>query len=225
MTNIFGIPAEDIEVVTEDGAPSGIKDFLVWNPTYIDEKAPSLGRHSPISDATGLMRFLMKRGIRVILFCKIRKVCELAMKTIRADLSSEGRFDILERTMPYRGAQEEKYAVVNVTKAGGSILEEVEISRAMFEVYEGGVVKEVSHDSKIARVVRADVNWMTSPSNIDAVQTYRIKEVKHSSNLAYYGKVEVEVKVFGQFLVSPLEFIINIVILIWHRILQDQVEL
>ncbi|KAG6832721.1 hypothetical protein H0H92_012293 [Tricholoma furcatifolium] len=418
MSSIFGLPADEIEAVTKDGAPSGAKHFLVWNPTYIDERVPSLGRHSSLTEATSLMRFLMKRGIRVILFCKassslyqhqstltflkIRKVCELAMKTIRADLSSEGRYDILERTMPYRGgysredrrrierdafdgrllgivatnalelgvdigvldavimlgfpitiasfvgerqqagrvgrrsrdslavlvadslpvdqhyvehpdelfekcsddlfidleskpileahlqcaaqemplssedekyfgalfndicgshlvkdqdgwyhtnpkflpfpsryisirkanfiekdltadctpggAQEEKYAVVNVTKSTqscrtGSILEEVELSRAMFEVYEGGVcrfrlsdytfkVKEVSHDSRIAYVVRADVNWITSPrdyTNIDAIQTTRIKEIKGSPHRAYYGKVEVQVKVFGFF--------------------------
>lgn len=36
------------------------------------------------------------------------------------------------------GALEEKYTVVNVTNS--SILEEVEVSRAMFELYEGGVV-------------------------------------------------------------------------------------
>lgn len=91
-----------------------------------------------------------------------------------------------------------------------SILEEVEVSRAMFEVYEGGVVrtdlwvaasdankfcqfmhqgltfivyfnhypffsvssasilqvKEVSHDSKVAQVIRADVNWITSPRSV-----------------------------------------------------------
>ncbi|KAG5645882.1 hypothetical protein DXG03_005029 [Asterophora parasitica] len=397
MRNIFGVDADTIEVVTEDGAPSGKKDFLVWNPTYIDENVPSLGRHSSVSEATGLMRFLMKRGVRVILFCKIRKVCELAMKTIRADLSSEGRFDILERTMPYRGgysreerrrveqdafngrllgivatnalelgvdigvldavimlgfpvsiasfkqqagragrrardslvilvadslpidqhyvrhseelfeksrddiivdldsrplleahlqcaaqemplsaedekyfgilfkdvcetqlikdkdgwyhthpkflpfpskyisirgAQEENYAVMNVTKAGHlTILEEVETSRAMFEVYEGGVVsgnvlmshesiidaqsfakfmhqgltfvvKEVSHDSKLAKVIRADVNWITSPrdfTNVDAAETYRIKEIRNSLQRAFYGKVEVETKVFGFF--------------------------
>jgi DEAD/DEAH box helicase domain-containing protein len=43
-----------------------------------------------------------------------------------------------------RGAQEEKYTVVDVTKqSGGSanIIEEVEISRALFELYEGGVVR------------------------------------------------------------------------------------
>lgn len=41
-----------------------------------------------------------------------------------------------------RGAQEEKYTVVDVTKAGthAKIVEEVEVSRALFEIYEGGVV-------------------------------------------------------------------------------------
>lgn len=41
-----------------------------------------------------------------------------------------------------RGTQEEKYVVVDVTKGGGraKIIEEVELSRALFEIYEGGVV-------------------------------------------------------------------------------------
>lgn len=45
--------------------------------------------------------------------------------------------------MALRGAQEEKYTVIDVTKQSGgnaSIIEEVEISRALFELYEGGVV-------------------------------------------------------------------------------------
>ena len=62
---------QDIEVITEDGAPSGRKDFIIWNPQPVDASAPTLGRHSTLSEATGLMRYLMKRGIRVILFCKV----------------------------------------------------------------------------------------------------------------------------------------------------------
>jgi len=76
-----------------------------------------------------------------------------------------------------RGGEEEKYDVVDVTrvnKPGGraQVLEEVEISRALFEIYEGGIfihqgltflVKEVSHDAKIARLIRSDVNWITEP--------------------------------------------------------------
>ncbi|EAU88392.2 DEAD/H helicase [Coprinopsis cinerea okayama7 len=376
MEKMFGLSENEVHPVTEDGAPSNKKDFLVWNPPLIDPLEPSLGTKSAMNEATSLMRFLMKRGVRVILFCKIRKICELAMKTLKADLSNEGRHDILKKVRPYRGgysredrrrieadafagellgivstnalelgidigvldtvimlgfpmtipsfrqqagragrrsqdslvvlvvepfaidqyyaknptelfdgrldelmvdidskvvleahlqcaafemplsgedeewfgpstreiceqrllkdkdgwyhthpnflpypsahvsirgAQEEKYLVVEVLSDGRTLnqIEEVEVSRAMFEVYEGGVflhqgstfiVKEISHDSRVAKVLRAEVNYITSPrdfTNVDAVQTQRIRRAK--ACLAYYGKVHVEVKVFGFF--------------------------
>ena len=44
-----------------------------------------------------------------------------------------------------RGAEEEKYVLIDITEfeRGGTakLVEEVEISRALFEVYEGGVVR------------------------------------------------------------------------------------
>ncbi|KAF8721902.1 hypothetical protein AX14_010114 [Amanita brunnescens Koide BX004] len=378
MKSLLGIQAIDISVVTEDGAPSGPKEYLIWDSVPTDTQK----RPSSLSEATRLMSFLMKRGLRVILFCKIRKICELAMKSLRADLSSGGRYDILERIQPYRGgysqeerrrieqeafngrllgiiatnalelgvdigvldaviilgfpmsissfrqqagrvgrrsrdsltilvadsfaidrhyvnnpnelydqqpdellvdldnkivlevhlqcaahemplslddmeffgpqlhdicnaklvmdedgwyhphpgylpypsrhisirgAQEEKYTVVLVNNGSrrgrnvGKILEQVEESRAMFEVYEGGVfmhqgftyvVQEVNHDTRTAQVIQADVNWITSPrdfTNIEAIETCRIREIVHSSHRAYYGKIEVHVKVFGFF--------------------------
>lgn len=67
-TNSF---EQNVEEVTEDGAPSGRKDFLVWNPPLIDPVDPSSGRRSSMLEATRLMRFLMAQGIRVILFCKV----------------------------------------------------------------------------------------------------------------------------------------------------------
>lgn len=103
MEKMFGLDSTSLEIFTEDGSPSGRKDVLIWNPKLRDPKQPSLGRCSSIADAARVMRFLMKRGIRVILFCKIRKICELAMKTIKADLTNEGRLDILDRVRPYRG--------------------------------------------------------------------------------------------------------------------------
>uniref|UniRef100_A0A0W0G829 Phosphoglycerate kinase n=1 Tax=Moniliophthora roreri TaxID=221103 RepID=A0A0W0G829_MONRR len=103
MEDIFGLPPEHIEVVTEDGAPTGSKEFVIWSPPYVDEMDTGLGKAQTVNEATGLMRFFMKRGVRVIMFCKHRKVCELAMKTLRAELSSDGRIDILERVYAYRG--------------------------------------------------------------------------------------------------------------------------
>ncbi|KAI8998791.1 DEAD/H helicase [Trametes punicea] len=380
MKNIFGI--DNVVEVTEDGAPSGRKDFLVWNPPLKDPMDPTLGRLNSMTEATKLMRFLMARGVRVILFCKIRKSCELAMKTLRQELTADGRLDILERVMSYRGGysqedrrriereafsgnllgivatnalelgvdigvldavimlgfpigglasfrqqagragrrardalaifvadslpvdqhfinypeelfdrstddlivdleskvileahlqcaghempltdedemyfgpsmkeicetrlvkdkdgwyhthprylpypsrhvsirgvEEEKYSVVDVSrvgKPGGSatILEEVELSRALFEIYEGAVfihqgltflVQEVSHDTKVAKLVRSDVNWITEPrdfTNVDAMQTYRIREIKDSPHRAFYGRVELFTLVYGYF--------------------------
>ncbi|EIW85377.1 DEAD H helicase [Coniophora puteana RWD-64-598 SS2] len=373
MKQMFGV--DNVEAITEDSAPSGRKDYLVWDPPYIDSGAANLGKKSSIAEATGLMRFLMKQGVRVILFCKIRKACELAMKTLRADLSAEGRHDVLAKVMPYRGgynqqdrrrlekeaftgnllgivatnalelgvdigvldavimlgfpfglasfrqqagragrrsrdslavlvadglpidqhyvnfpdelynkptkelivdlenkiileahlqcaaqemplskeedsiyfgpmlgelcdqklvrdkegwyhthpkflpypskfvsirgAEEEKYIVIDITKAEPKIIEEIEFSRALFELYEGGVfmhqgltfiVKEISNEMKTAKVMRADVNWITSPrdfTDVNAVQVYRIKEIAGSSHRAYYGRVDVTTIVYG----------------------------
>lgn len=46
-----------------------------------------------------------------------------------------------------RGAQEEKYTLVDITRSGEhmKIIEEIEISRALFEIYEGGVVRRCSN--------------------------------------------------------------------------------
>jgi len=75
-----------------------------------------------------------------------------------------------------RGVKELKYAIVDVTRVsrGGvaEVLEEIEDSRVLFEAFEGAVfihqgltylVQEVSHEMRVARVTRADVNWTTSP--------------------------------------------------------------
>lgn len=71
MTKIFGLEAGAIEVISQDGAPSASKDYVVWNPPFIDPLQPAMGRRSSISEASRVMRYLMKKGIRVILFCKV----------------------------------------------------------------------------------------------------------------------------------------------------------
>ena len=100
MRNIFGIDVctlaysvrcrlymivpviQDLEEVTEDGAPSGRKDFLVWNPPLKDPMDPTLGRTYAMTEATKIMRFLMARGVRVILFCKVIAQSIGCMRTV-----------------------------------------------------------------------------------------------------------------------------------------------
>ncbi|ESK96811.1 dead deah box helicase [Moniliophthora roreri MCA 2997] len=375
MEDIFGLPPEHIEVVTEDGAPTGSKEFVIWSPPYVDEMDTGLGKAQTVNEATGLMRFFMKRGVRVIMFCKHRKVCELAMKTLRAELSSDGRIDILERVYAYRGgygpedrrkierdafsgqllgiiatnalelgvdigaldavimlgfpttvasfrqqagragrrrrdalvifvaqnlpldqyyvqnpkelwegqtedlvvdldseeileshlqcaahemplapadkqyfgpmmldicnrklskdkdgwynthprclpspsqlvsirgATEDRYVLIDISGSSRNILEEIELSRALFEVYEGGVflhqgktfiVKEIIHDTKIVTLVQTDVSWTTKPSDVNALQTHRIREIRGSPYRACYGRT------FGAFQGNPPIFL------------------
>ncbi|KAL0566115.1 ATP-dependent 3'-5' DNA helicase, partial [Marasmius crinis-equi] len=339
MENIFGIPPDEVEAITEDGAPAGAKEFVIWGSPYVDEIDTAMG--------------------------KIRKVCELVMKTLRTELSAEGRHDILERVHAYRGgyspedrrkiehdaftgqllgivatnalelgvdigvldavlmlgfpmtlasfkqqagragrrrkdslvifvaqslpvdryyvenpgelfdgqtddlvidlhseeileshlqcaahempislqdehyfgpgmkeicevklvkdnenwyhtnpkflpspsqlisirgAREDKYVLVDTTHSAQKILEDIEISRALFEVYEGGVVKDIKHDSKLVSLVQADVNWTTTPrdfTDVNALQTYRIREIHGSPHRAFYGKIGIHCQVFG----------------------------
>jgi len=72
MGKLFALDVNELEVVSNDGAPSGEKEYLLWNPPLIDPMAPVLGRRSSLSEASNIMRFLMKKGVRVILFCKVR---------------------------------------------------------------------------------------------------------------------------------------------------------
>ena len=64
--------SQNIEVVTDDGAPSGRKDFIIWCPPPNDPMDPTLGRHSSLLEATALMRRLMQKGVRTIMFTKAR---------------------------------------------------------------------------------------------------------------------------------------------------------
>ncbi|CAE6459000.1 unnamed protein product [Rhizoctonia solani] len=378
MIDIFGV--EEVEVITDDGAPAGQKHFVLWNPPYLDPLNPPAGRVTSIEETCWLFRSLMKQGIRTIVFCKIRRTCESLMKMVRKELASEGRSDILAKVKAYRGGysqsdrrrieheafsgnllgivatnalelgvdigtldavlvlgfpfglaslrqqmgragrrardaltvlvadprpidqhyvnhpdelfsddvgellidldnkvmleshlqcaahempihsihdqsyfgpslpdicqsslkrdgdgwyhtnpkflpfpskyvsirgiEEEKYVVIDTTslehaEGQARILEEIEVSRAIFELYEGGVfmhqghtyiVTQVSHDEKQARVAHSDVNWTTRPrdfTDINPTQTHRIRAVKKSTRRAFYGSVQVFIKVFG----------------------------
>ncbi|KAG8949918.1 hypothetical protein FRC04_008221 [Tulasnella sp. 424] len=371
MKSIFGI--EDMEVVTEDGSPSGRKDFLVWSPPLVDQLKANGQRVSSLTEACTLFKFLITKGIR--------KTCELAMKTIRAQIATDGRTDLLDRVRAYRGgysqqdrreiekqafsgkllgivatnalelginigsldavimlgfpfsvaslrqqagragrrlqdslavlvadnfpldqhfvqnpneiwdspmadlivdldndvileghlqcaadempilpkndapyfghnfvalcdkrlvkdkegwyhthpnfkprpsshvairgALEAKYTILDITdrdKDGKVIvLEEIEVYRALFETYEGGIfmhqgdtylVNEVSHDERCAKVVQTDVSWLTTPrdyTDIDPVETSRIRAIRGSPHRAYFGKITVKTVVFGFF--------------------------
>lgn len=100
MRTVFGV--DKVEVVNEDGSPAGQKEWLIWNPPWIDPKDVTQGRISSISEASRIFRFLMDRGVRTIMFAKVRKVCELLVRQVRLDLTLEGRADMASKVMSYR---------------------------------------------------------------------------------------------------------------------------
>jgi DEAD/DEAH box helicase domain-containing protein len=116
MSVVFGV--DNVHIVEEDGSPCGRKvrslihlnaelststqEYVVWNPPLIAPRAVTQGRVSTVNEPSKIFRFLMDRGIRCIVFCKVRKICELVIKQVRTDLALEGRDDMSQRVMSYR---------------------------------------------------------------------------------------------------------------------------
>lgn len=115
-------------------------------------------------------------------------------------------------TIAIRGARQDTYKYVDATS--GALLEEVEWERVYFEAYEGAVFlhqgqtyicQHVWHEQRIARMMRANVLYHTRPrdvTDIDARETWRIRTLPHASVYAYYGRVDVCVRVWGYFKVD-----------------------
>lgn len=101
MKTIFGV--DDVKLTDDDGSPNGRKEFICWNPPYVDDLDPASGRVSTIREASKMLIFLMLRGIRTIAFCKVRKACEVFVKQVRQDLEAADRLDLIDRVMSYRG--------------------------------------------------------------------------------------------------------------------------
>jgi DEAD/DEAH box helicase domain-containing protein len=101
MRTIFGL--EDITLVDFDGSPSGRKEFLCWNTPYKDPNDPSSGRGDTMAEAARLLCQLILRGVRVIAFCRIRKICEILTTAVKNELHSLERPEVMARIMAYRG--------------------------------------------------------------------------------------------------------------------------
>jgi len=100
---------------------------------------------------------------------------EVCTEKLVAD--DEGFYHAHFRYRPYpakhvaiRNTEDETYSIIDTTDGRTAILEEIEWSRAVFEVFEGALfmhqghtflVKEVNHDQRWARLIEANVDWMT----------------------------------------------------------------
>ncbi|KAG1351765.1 hypothetical protein G6F62_002886 [Rhizopus arrhizus] len=110
-----------------------------------------------------------------------------------------------------RHANQDTFAVIDVTDNKNTVMEEIEVSRAGFEIYEGAIfihqgrtylVEECHIDKRYAKVHLVRVNWTTTQrdyTDVDAIKTDASKQIMETKNLVCYGQVRVSTTVFGYY--------------------------
>jgi len=84
---------------SQNGAPRGEKDFILYNPPIIDE---DLGmRASTVLTAKDAAVALLGQGVQTIVFARARQTVELLLGYVREDLAHQGRGDAF--VAGYRG--------------------------------------------------------------------------------------------------------------------------
>ncbi len=96
VSTLLGLP---VTVIDADGAPSGPKWFVLWNPPVIDEARTR--RRSSYTEATALFTDLVRQDVRTIAFTQSRKITELVYRYARMNLE-ETAADLADRISPYR---------------------------------------------------------------------------------------------------------------------------
>ena len=102
MKTIFGL--SNVTHISIDGSPSGSKQFICWDPPLKDPiHNPTGARMDLVTESARLLMHLTLRGVRAIAFARVRKVVELLLTSLRAELIRYGRPEVAERVMAYRG--------------------------------------------------------------------------------------------------------------------------
>ncbi|MBA1148426.1 DEAD/DEAH box helicase [Ectothiorhodospiraceae bacterium WFHF3C12] len=90
---------QDVEAVTESGAPAGAKHLLLWNPPVINA---DLGiRASARSQTTRIARLAMRQRLKTIIFARSRLMVEVLTKYLKDVFDSDPRKPV--RVAAYRG--------------------------------------------------------------------------------------------------------------------------
>lgn len=88
------------ETVEEDGSPRGERDFILWNPPFLDGDE---GQHrNPLREAQHLFCRLVRRGVQTIVFAQTRSATELIYKYSYEELRGR-RPELAKRISAYRG--------------------------------------------------------------------------------------------------------------------------
>jgi DEAD/DEAH box helicase domain-containing protein len=115
-------------VVAGDGAPRGARDFVLWNPPFVDRARTT--RRSANGEAARLFARLVQAGIRTIAFARARRVAELILLYARRILENEAGqaptrgSPLTDRIRAYRAGYrpEERREIERGLRPGGRLL-------------------------------------------------------------------------------------------------------
>ncbi|KAL7929095.1 P-loop containing nucleoside triphosphate hydrolase protein [Trichoderma chlorosporum] len=122
-----------------------------------------------------------------------------------------------------RDAEDDHFAIIDITNGRNEVLEELEASRATFTIYDGAIflhqgntylIRDFLPDKSMAKVERVNVEWTTMSrdfTDIDPVEIEAIRTIPGSSCHAYYGGIKIQQNVFGFFKVDKRGRIIDAV--------------
>lgn len=90
---------DDVNAITESGAPQGARHLLLWNPPVVN---PDLGiRASARSQTTRITRLALKEGLKSIVFAQSRLMVEVLTKYLKDAFDRDPRHPA--RVAAYRG--------------------------------------------------------------------------------------------------------------------------
>ncbi|PHH50075.1 ATP-dependent helicase hrq1 [Ceratocystis fimbriata CBS 114723] len=99
---IFGLC--DVTLVSQDGSPEPLRHHLLWNTA-----SPALaaaGAEDPshvLGEVARVFCALLLRGVRLLVFCKMRSQCEQLLNAVQNELMNLGRAECMALVMGYRG--------------------------------------------------------------------------------------------------------------------------
>ena len=93
------LTSEPARVIDEDGSPQAAREFVLWNPPFLD--AARKARRSANVEATALFVAMVQQGIRNITFTRARRVAELILLYAR-DLLAEDTPELVAQIRSYR---------------------------------------------------------------------------------------------------------------------------
>ncbi|AKK07719.1 DEAD/DEAH box helicase [Corynebacterium testudinoris] len=100
--NLLGRP---VRAVTEDGAPTGERTVMLWEPGFIEGMEGENGapvRRAATTESADIMATLVAEGARTLTFVRSRRSAELVALRTAEDLSGMGRGDFAARIAAYR---------------------------------------------------------------------------------------------------------------------------